>query len=185
MRNPYLTSYFPLLSIIMFSLALSLRTEIELVSILKNAGIYDGMLEFFSDTGIKLSLLALLMVVYFMVFAALKLIADTINEVSLLLFSGDHEGESLKLIRKGSVIYFVGGIAALASFFSFIGIGAILLLATMVYFIYFVYKISHNLTFAGVIGTVFFQVILWSTLVLGVVYLAVKVYNSLIASLPL
>lgn len=185
MRNPYLTSYFPLLSIIMFSLALSVRTEIELISILKNAGIYDGMLEFFSDTGIKLSLLALLMVVYFMVFAAMKLIADTINEVSLLLFSRDHEGESLKLIRKGAVVYFAGGIAAMVSFFSFIGIGAIFLLATMVYFIYFVYKISPKLTMAGLIGTVFFQVILWSILVLGIIYLAVKVYNSLLASLPI
>ncbi|UYZ21367.1 DUF5366 family protein [Mesobacillus jeotgali] len=185
MRNPYLTGYFPLLSIIMFSLALSLRTEIELIAILKNAGIYDGMLEFFSDTGIKLSLLALLMVVYFMVFAALKLIADTINEVTLLLFSRDHEGESLKLIHKGAIVYFAGGIAALASFFSFTGIGSIFLITTIVYFIYFVYKISPKLTAAGLIGTVFFQVILWSTLVLGIIYIAVKVYNSLIASLPI
>ncbi len=185
MKNAYFTSYFPLISILMFSLALSVRTEIELLSILKKAGIYDGMMEFFSDTGIKLSLLALLMVVFFMVFAALKLIADTINEVSLLFFSVDHDGESLKVIRKGSVIYFAGGIAALVSFFSFIGIGAIFLLATMIYFIYFVYKISPKLTMAGLIGTVFFQTILWSTLVLGVVYLAVKVYNSLLASLPI
>jgi hypothetical protein len=185
MKNAYITSYFPLMSILMFSLALSVRTEIELLAVLKNAGIYDGMMEFFSDTGIKLSLLALLMVVFFMVFAAMKLIADTINEVSLLLFSVDHEGESLKFIRKGAVIYFAGGIAALVSFFSFIGIGAIFFLATLIYFIYFVYKISPKLTMAGLIGTVFFQTILWSTLVLGVVYLAVKVYNSLLASLPI
>ncbi|WP_079507183.1 YufK family protein [Mesobacillus jeotgali] len=185
MRNAYFTSYFPLMSILMFSLALSVRTEMELLLVLKSAGIYDGMLEFFSDTGIKLSLLALLMVVFFMVIAAMKLIADTINEVSLLLFSRDHEGESLKLIRKGAVIYFAGGIASLVSFFSFIGIVAIFLLATMVYFIYFVYKISPKLTMSGMIGTVFFQVIFWSTLVLGIVYLAVKVYNSLLASLPI
>ncbi|MBT2694933.1 YufK family protein [Bacillus sp. ISL-55] len=185
MKNPYLTSYFPLLSIILFSLALSLRTEMELISILKNAGIYDGMLEFFTDTGIKLSLLALLMVVYFMVFAAMKLIADTINEVSLLFFSKDHEGESLYLIRHGATIYFVGSIVSLLSFYSFIGIMAIFAVATMVYFIYFVYKISPKLTMAGLIGIVFFQVILWSTLVLGIIYLAVKVYNSILASLPI
>ncbi|GAE44607.1 membrane protein [Mesobacillus boroniphilus JCM 21738] len=62
---------------------------------------------------------------------------------------------------------------------------AIFAVATMVYFIYFVYKISPKLTMAGLIGIVFFQVILWSTLVLGIIYLAVKVYNSLIASLPI
>lgn len=86
MKNPYLTSYFPLLAIIMFSLSLSVRTEMEIAAILKNAGIYEGMLEFFSETGIKLSLLTLLMVLFFMVFAAMKLLADTINEVSLLFF---------------------------------------------------------------------------------------------------
>jgi hypothetical protein len=185
MKNPYLTSYFPLLTIIMFSLSLSIRTEMELVAILKNTGIYEGMLEFFSETGIKLSLLTLLMVLFFMVFAALKLIADTINEVSLLFFSKDHEGESLKLIRNGASIYFAGGIVSLFSIYSFIGIGAIFAFATLIYFIYFVYRISPNLTIAGVFGTVFFQVILWCTLVLGIIYLAVKVYNSIMASLPI
>ncbi|WLR55769.1 DUF5366 family protein [Mesobacillus subterraneus] len=185
MRNPYLTSYFPLLSIIIFSLSLSVRTETELISILKNAGIYDGMLEFFSDTGIKLSLLILLVVVYFMVFAAMKLLADTINEVSLLFFSKDHDGESLYLIRHGATIYFVGSVISLLSFYSFIGIMTIFTVTTLVYFIYFVYKISAKLTMTGLIGIVFFQVILWSTLVLGIIYLAVKVYNSLIASLPI
>lgn len=185
MKNPYLTSYFPLLAIIMFSMSLSVRTEIELLDVLKNAGIYDGMLEFFSETGIKLSLLVLLMVFYFMIFAAMKLIADTINELSLLFFSRDHEGESLKLIRNGAAIYFTAGAVSLFSIYSFIGIGAIIALATLIYFIYFVYKISPNLSLAGVIGTVFFQVILWSTLIFGIIYLAVKVYNSIMASLPI
>lgn len=185
MKNPYLTSYFPLLAIIMFSLSLALRTEIELTGILKNAGIYQGMLEFFSETGIKLSFLALLLVVYFMVFAALKLIAQTINEVALLFFSKDLEGESLALIRQGVTIYFAGGILSLFSIYSFIGIGAIFAATTLIYFVFFVYKISPNLTMTGMIGIVFFEVIIWSTLVLGIFYLAVKVYNSLIASLPI
>ncbi|RSD27547.1 DUF5366 family protein [Mesobacillus subterraneus] len=185
MKNPYLTGYFPLLAIIMFSLSLSIRTEIELISILKNAGIYEGMLEFFSETGIKLSLLALLMALYFMIFAALKLIADTVNKVSLLFFSKDHEGESLNRIHHGATIYFAAGAASLVSIYSWIGIGAIFALATLIYFFYFVYKVSQSLTMSGLIGIVFFQVILWSTLVLGFVFIAVKVYNSIIASLPL
>lgn len=185
MKNPYLTSYFPLLAIIMFSLSLSVRTEMEIAAILKNAGIYEGMLEFFSETGIKLSLLTLLMVLFFMVFAAMKLLADTINEVSLLFFSKDHEGESLKIIRSGATIYFAGGVVSLFSIYSFIGIGVIFAAATLIYFIYFVYKISPNMTFAGMIGTVFFQVIIWSTMLLGIIYLAVKVYNSIMASLPI
>lgn len=185
MKNPYLTSYFPLLAIVMFSLSLAVRTEIELAELLKNVGIYEGMLEFFSETGIKLSFLALLLVLFFMVFAAMKLIADTVNEVSLLFFSKDFEGESLKLIRQGSSIYFAGGVASLFSIYSFVGIGAIFAAATLIYFIYFVYKISSNLTIVGVIGTVFFQVIIWCTMLLGIIYLVLKVYNSIMASLPI
>lgn len=185
MRNTYLTSYFPLLSILLFSLSISIRVEMTLIELLKNAGIYEGMKEFFSDGGIKLALLALLLVLFFMVFAALKLIADTINELSLLFFSKDSEGENLKQIRAGSIIYFIGGALSLLSLYSFLGIGAILAGATVIYFIYFVFKISSSMTFAGVIGVIFFQVVIWSSLLTGVFYLAIKVYNSMIASLPI
>lgn len=185
MKNPYLTSYFPLLSIILFSLSLAVKAEMEIDRVLKTTGIYEGMLEFFSETGIKLSFLALLLAVFFMVFAALKLIADTINEVTLLFFSKDTEGDSLKQIRQGAMIYFTGGVASFFSIYSFVGICAIFAVATLVYFIYFIYKISPALSIAGLAGAVFFQVIVWCTLVLGIFYLAVKVYNSLMASLPI
>lgn len=184
MKNTYLTSYFPLLSILLFSLSISIRVEMTLIDILKNAGIYEGMKEFFSDGGIKLSLLVLLLVVFFMVFAALKLIADTINELSLLFFSKDSEGDSLKQIRTGSIIYFLGGAVSLVSLYSFMGIGAIFAVTTVVYFIYFVYKISTAMSFVGIIGVIFFQVVIWSSLLTGVLFIAVKVYNSIMASLP-
>lgn len=185
MKNTYLTSYFPLLSIVLFSLSLSICVEIRLIYFLKETGIYVGMLEFFSEGGIKLALLALLLVMFFMVFAALKLIANTINELSLLFFSKDSEGDSLKRIRTGSAIYFIGGAVSLISMFSFIGIGIILLLTTVFYFIYFVYKVSHGASTIGIIGIIFFQVLIWSTLLLGVLYLGIKVYNSIMASLPI
>lgn len=86
MKNTYFTSYFPLLAILLFSLSLSIRVEMTVIELLKNAGIYEGMKEFFSDGGIQLALIVLLLVLFFMVFAALKLIANTINELSLLFF---------------------------------------------------------------------------------------------------
>lgn len=185
MKNTYLTSYFPLLSIILFSLALAIRTELSLLELLQKVGIYDGMLEFFSDGGIKLALLFLLIVVYFMVFAALKLIADTINGLSLLFFSKDLEGENLKVVRGGSIIYFIGGAISLISVQSFIGIGAVFTLTTIFYFVYFVLKVSPSVSTIGIIGMIFFQVAIWSTLIICVVYIALKVYNSFIASLPI
>ncbi|KAB2334709.1 hypothetical protein F7731_13110 [Cytobacillus depressus] len=185
MKNTYFTSYFPLLSIILFSLSLSIRFEKVLIEFLKNSGIYVGMLEFFSEGGIKLSLLILLMLLFFMVFAALKLIADTINELSLLFFSKDSEGESLKQIRGGAIIICIGSALSLVSMNSFIGIGIIFAAAIIIYFLYFVYKVSSSLSALGLIGLIFFQVFFWSSFILGILYLALKVYNSIIASLPI
>lgn len=185
MKNTYLTSYFPLLSIILFSLSFAINLERIALKFLKQTGIYDGMTEFFSDTGIKLLLLALFFILFFMVFSALKLIADTINELSLLFFSQDSEGENLKHIRFGSVIYFFGAALSLFSIFSLLGAFAILFIATICYFVYFVYKISATLTIVGTIGLVFFQVIAWATLLIGVLFVLIKVYNMLITTLPL
>jgi hypothetical protein len=156
-----------------------------LIDFLRKTGIYKGMREFFSDGGIKLALLALLCVLLFMVFAALKLIADTINQLALLFFSKDSEGDSLKQIRTGSTIYFIGGVLSLLGMYSFIGIGIVFLSTTLIYFIYFVYKISPALTTLGTIGMVFFQVVVWSSLLTGIFYLSIKVYNSIMASLPI
>ncbi|MDZ5472074.1 DUF5366 family protein [Bacillus sp. 31A1R] len=185
MKNTYLTSYFPLLSIILFSLTLAINVEMVLLDFLRKTGIYEGMKEFFTDGGIKLALLFLLLIAFFMVFAALKLIADTINELSLLFFSRDSEGDSLKLIRSGSTIYFFGGAISLLSMYSFIGIALILALTTVIYFVYFVYKVSPTLSIIGVSGLIFFQVLVWSSLLLGVFYLSIRVYNSIMASLPI
>lgn len=185
MKNTYLTGYFPLLSIILFSLSTAVYTEIRAVAFLQESGIYAGMLEFFSDTGVKAALLVMLFVIFFMMLAALKLISDTIVELSLLFFSKDSDGEGLKSVRMGAAIYFIGGAISLVSVNSIIGITVVFLLTTLTAFIYFVFKISPNLTFAGLIGMIFFHIIIWVTLVLAVAYSAVKLYNSLIASLPI
>ncbi|MGG0409656.1 DUF5366 family protein [Peribacillus simplex] len=78
-----------------------------------NLGIYQGMLEFFSETGIKLALLVVLLLLFCMVFAALKLISDTILELFLLFFSKDPEGKALNSVSKGSVIYVIGSACSL------------------------------------------------------------------------
>nr|WP_258832334.1 YufK family protein [Peribacillus frigoritolerans] len=45
----------------------------------------------------------------------MKLISDTILELSLLFFSKDSEGKALNSVRKGSVIYVIGGACSLFS----------------------------------------------------------------------
>ncbi|PLS15690.1 hypothetical protein CVD28_21250 [Bacillus sp. M6-12] len=184
MKNTYLTGYFPLIAIVLFSLSFAIYMELQAVVLLKNVGIYNGMLEFVPDAGIKLSLLLVLFILFFMLFAALKLISDTALELSLLFFSKESEGEGLKSIRLGSVIYFIGGAFSLLSIHFLPGIIGIFLASTIIAFIYFVYKIQSSLSIAGLIGLIFFHTFIWSALFFTVVFAFLKLYNSIMASLP-
>jgi hypothetical protein len=184
MKNKYLTSYFPLMAILLFSLSFSIKAGQELLGWLKGIGVYEGMKEFFPDAGIKLALIIVCMTCCFMVFAALKLIADTINGLSLLFFSKDESGEAIARSRSGSVIYLAGGALSLLSFYSFYGMLGIFLAATVIYFIYFVYISGSSFSPAGLIGITFFQVISWASLLSILLFLTLKLYNSVMASLP-
>lgn len=111
MKNTYLTGYFPLISILLFSSAFSIFTVGITTDFLTQAGILKGMLEFFSEQGIRLALFAAFALVYFMILSALKLIADTVLELALF-FAKDPEGENLKKIRIASVVYLFASLLA-------------------------------------------------------------------------
>ena len=183
--NTYLTSYFPLFSITFFSISIAIRVELTVINLLKNFGMYEGLLEFFSSTGIRLSLLIFFSVLFFMVLAALKLIAGTLNEISLLFFSNEHQGESLKRVRRGSIIYLIGSILSLFAVSSFLFLAIIFLVTTLTYFVYYVNAVSEFLSMSGMVFFIFFQVFTWSLLLLGFAYLCLKLYNGLLASLPI
>ncbi|MFT4412992.1 DUF5366 family protein [Fredinandcohnia humi] len=185
MKNTYFTSYFPLISIILFSVSFAIFTEMSTLELLKQVGIYRGMQEFFSAAGINLAIFLVFFLVYFMMFAALKLIADTLLQLSLLFFTRDSKGESLQKIRMGSIFYLLGGVASLVSVQSFYGLLLILLFVTLGYFIFFVYKIHSTLSLSGLIGIVFFHTLIWFTFFMSVIYLCTRLYNSIIASLPI
>ncbi|MGG1630099.1 DUF5366 family protein [Rossellomorea sp. NRS-1567] len=184
MKNTYLTSYLPLFSILLFSLTFSVYGVEVFVDIFKKIGVYPGMREFLSDMQLKLAILILLMVAFFMVFAALKLIAETINGISMLFFSLDSDGELYNRVRTGSMIYFIGGLVSVLSLKSFLGLLSIFALSSVVYFIYFVYKISPSLSKMGLFGVVGLQVFSWSSLFLTIFFVCLKLYNGVMASLP-
>ncbi|SDZ19440.1 hypothetical protein SAMN05421736_107146 [Evansella caseinilytica] len=185
MKNAYLTSHFPLFSIILFSLSLSMYSEKQISFYLKEIGLYEGMIEFFSENGIRLSILFLLWLFFFMLFAALKLIANTINEVSLLFFSKDEEGGDLNKVRGGSWIFLIAGVVSIVTVLQLYITLAVLLAACIVYFIYFIYKVSYSLSAPALIGMIFFHMFFWFSFILAVAYTFLKLYNSMIASLPL
>jgi Family of unknown function (DUF5366) len=184
MKNKYLTSYFPLMAILLFSLSFSIIAEKKLQGWLLGMGVYEGMKEFFPEAGIKLAMIIVCMACCFMIFAALKLIADTINGLSLLFFSKDESGEAIAKSRSGSVIFLAGGALSLFSFFSFYTMLGIFLAASVIYFIYFVYISGSSFSPAGLIGIIFFQVISWASLLSILLFLTLKLYNSVMASLP-
>jgi len=184
MKNTYFTSYFPLITILLFSASLSIVTVMMVIDYLQVFGIYDGMLEFFSNSGIKLALFIVFSLLFFMLFSALKLIANTVTELSLLFFSKDVAGENLTKIRGGSSIYLIGGALSLAAVQYPYAIIGIFLLATLIYFVFIVYKFSQSLTSLSLIGLVLFHVLFWFIFLLGTLYLCFRLYNSVMASLP-
>ncbi len=185
MKNTYLTSHFPLISILFFSTAFSLYTEGWIIEKLHQLGVYQGMTEVFSDRGIKLTLLFLLLLLFFMLFAALKLIADTMIELSLLFFSKDQEGKELTKFRSGSWIYLLGSFVALGLFQQILIISVVFCLVSFAYFLFFVYKVSSSLTSFGLVGIIFFHIFFWFAFALSVIFALLKLYNSLIVSLPI
>ncbi|XXM70519.1 DUF5366 family protein [Lysinibacillus sphaericus] len=185
MKNTYLTSYLPLFAILLFSLTFSVYGVDVLVDLFKKIGVYPGMREFLSDIQLKFVLLILLMIIFFMVFAALKLIAETINGVSMLFFSKDSEGQLYNRVRSGSMIYFFGGLVSAVSLKSFMGLIAIFAATSIVYFVYFVYKISVTVSKAGIIGVISLQLFTWSSLFMTVFLVILKLYNGVMASLPI
>ncbi|WP_370294835.1 DUF5366 family protein [Rossellomorea marisflavi] len=185
MKNTYLTSYLPILSILMFSLTFSVYGVGVFETLSKKIGVYAGMSEFLSEMQLKLAILVLLMMIFFMILSALKLIAETINGISMLFFSIDSEGELYNKVRPGSMIYFIGGLVSVLSLQSFKGLIGIFVLTSVVYFFYFVNKISSSLTKAGILGVVSMQLFSWAALILTIFFVLIKLYNGLMASLPI
>lgn len=185
MKNTYLTSHFPLFAIFVYSIALALYTESELIQKLIDLGVYSGMMEFFSESGIKITLLFVLFIIYFMMLSALKLISDTMIQLSLLFFSKDEEGNDLNKIRGGSWFYLLSSFLALLFFMNIQMILIIFALATVSYFVYYLYKIRDSLSVAGLFGMVLFHSLFWCTLILTLIFAVTRLYNSFVASLPI
>ncbi|MCP3760799.1 YufK family protein [Domibacillus sp. A3M-37] len=185
MKNSYLTGYMPLLSILLFSLSLSMFGQTLIVDLLKQANLYDTMLDIFTKTEINLVVIGGLMVVFTMIFATLKLLANTANELALLFFSKDADGELLKKTRFGAVIFFIGGLLSLISFSSAVGTVIIFLVTAVAYVVYFVYKLSPHITTPQMIGIIVFEAIFWIFFGLLLALIFMKLYNGLLASIPL
>ncbi|MRX73582.1 hypothetical protein GJU40_15665 [Bacillus lacus] len=184
MKNTYFTSYFPLISILLFSSSLALSGQEKTTNFLKSLGMFSSMLELLSEGSLRLSLFLIFVTVMFMVFSALKLIGDTITELSLLFFSKDETGECLARIKSGAAFYLCGGSLSLLTSGYPAATLLLLLLSTLAYFVFIVYQISYSLTGTALAGLVFFHVLSWTSLMMGSLFMGVRLYNTLVASIP-
>lgn len=86
MKNPYIYGYLPLITILLFSLTFGMYAVGESLQIFRAIGVYSGMREFLSDVELRVFLLIVFAVVFFMLFSALKLVGETIHELGMLFF---------------------------------------------------------------------------------------------------
>ncbi|WP_349409535.1 DUF5366 family protein [Pseudalkalibacillus sp. SCS-8] len=182
-KNTYLTGYFPLFSIILFSSSFGFYTEVYLVEQLERLGIYRGMTELFSVIQIQLALWFVCTLLFFMLFAALKLISDTLIELSLYFFSKESEGETLQRVRSGSWIFLIGSLCSIIVVKSSFLLPFIFLLSCFVYFFYFVFKASETLSTAGMFGLIFMHILFWICFFIGVSYAVLKVYKAFMSGI--
>ncbi|MEL3962095.1 DUF5366 family protein [Lysinibacillus endophyticus] len=184
MKNPYLYGYLPLFTILLFSLTFGIYTVGISLDFLTSIGIYSGMREFLTDLELRVLLLIVFTLCFFMLFSALKLIGETIHEVGMLLFSKDNEGETISAARGGYVILFFGSLASAFGIQSLTVLMIILVLTVLVYFVYNMYKMSQFLTMSGTVGLVIYEVLFWSIFITLIIYVVLKLFNGVLASLP-
>jgi len=184
MKNPYLYGYLPLFSVILFSLTFGIYLVGESLDVLTSIGVYAGMREFLTDFELRLLLLIVFALCFFMLFAALKLIGETIHEVGMLFFSKDNSGEMISVARGGNLIFFGGALLSIFGIESLPILLCIFILTIFAYFIYNIYKMSQFLTTPGMIGLIVFEILFWAIFATLIGYVVLKLYNGVLASLP-
>ena len=184
MKNPYIFGYLPFVTIVLFSLTFGVYTVGISLDFFKGIGLYGGMREFLTDFQLRGFLLIVYALFFFMIFSALKLIGETIHDTAMLLFSKDVEGKSYSEAKGGNMIYLLGALATAGGIHSIKLMALFFLATTFIYFIYVIYKLSKFMTFFSTIGLIIFEIIMWGSLISLVIYILLKLYNGVLASLP-
>jgi Family of unknown function (DUF5366) len=182
-KNVYMTGYLPLFSIILFSCSFAIYIERLVIKKLKYFGVYQGMLELFESHVIHLSVWFCLFLLFFMGFAALKLLSDTLTHLSMFFFSKDTEGVLLQQSKSGGWFFFAGGMLAIVLNHSILLMIILFVSAALVYFFYFLLKIGSSFSTAGIMGMVFIHLFFWSGFGLLVVYTVLRLYNAFVSSI--
>lgn len=185
MKNPYLYGYLPLISVVLFSLTFGVFAVTESIKIFKVIGVYSGMSQFMSDIEIRLLLLIVFILCFFMLFSALKLVGETIHEIGMLLFAKELQVETYSNAKSASTIVFFGAIASAFGMNSLMTLTLIFGATMIVYFMFVVYKMSDAMSTTGLIGLIVFEVMIWAVAIVSIAYVIIRLYNTILSSLPI
>lgn len=184
MKNPYVFGNLPFLTTLLFSLTFGIYSVGFSIDIFKEVGLYAGLNEFLTDVQIRFSLLIVFIVIYFMVFAALKLIAETVHETAMFFFAKTYDLNNYRKLRSGNLIYFFGALLSIAGIQSLLILVAIFLGTTLIYALFILIQLGKELPISNVVGIIVFEVVVWALLVSLVTYSILKLYNGIMESLP-
>ncbi|KUP05346.1 hypothetical protein Q75_12545 [Bacillus coahuilensis p1.1.43] len=186
MRNAFVTSYVPLLSILLFSLSYSIYVIGKVKEFLRGIGLYQGMSQFLSEVQLTVLLIASSMTFFFMLLSAFKLIAETINGLSFLFFVDSRDELNLYTSLKPlSWIFLVGGFLSIFLTFSIWGMVGISVLVVLIYLVVFFYNVGAVTNIGRLLGVMLFNISSYSALILLLLYIGLKLYNGVLSSLSL
>ncbi|GGG24684.1 hypothetical protein GCM10007425_19070 [Lysinibacillus alkalisoli] len=184
MKNPYFFGFLPLVTILFFSMSFGIFAVNESLLLFKKIGIYAAMREFLTDFELRTFLFICFIVLFFMLFAAIKLIGETVHAIGMLFFAKFTEEQPFIDTRSSYVVLFIGACV------SFIGMNHLFLLLSVsaitiiAYFIVVMARLTTNLSFFNVLLLLLFEFVIYTVIILGIAYAVVKLYNTLLASLP-
>ncbi|WP_062197471.1 DUF5366 family protein [Massilibacterium senegalense] len=178
--NVHTFSYFPFFVVLLFSIAFALNLRVLATKELKDAALYEGIIEIMPEQKFQSLLLVGLLLVLFMVFSMLKLLGETSLRLSLLLFAKDQTGYTIQRMQSGFWVLLAGGVVATLLFKSTVFVLLVFILTVILYFVFYIFQLSDDLSMGSLVGIILFNTLFWTTFFLLAFYFVIKTYNQVL-----
>lgn len=182
-KNIYYLSYLPLLIIVIYSISFGQYFQAKIMVYLSHSGMMEQLLAVFSQLQIRIGIFVILVFLFFMVFATLKLIANTLLQTSLLFFSKDSSGRGIFISKIGSIVYVISAILSLIFSQSIWALVLLFVIASFVYFLFYMYQIRDEMSWVGMFGIVLFQFTFWLMIIGFVAFASLNIIHNFVTKI--
>ncbi|MFN4215161.1 MULTISPECIES: DUF5366 family protein [Exiguobacterium] len=176
--NVYLLSYAPLIGIILFSMSLAIATSEYVIAWMTRVGVYSEIIALLSVQETKVLVLVVFFTIYFMLFSAFKLVADTFNQLGFAFFARETNGSSLHRLKPGATIFLVGSGVSFLFLNSLLAAIGVLLGTFVLYLFYYIWQVSQLMSTFRAIGLLLIQAMMWALLLSGLAWALLRLFNS-------